>query len=163
MTDGSPSALCICVGLCVVWDGRSDFVSGSSAEVSCSGNYSPAGGGGIGRIVFAALNRVEVLLAVGLSMSVVLWRRFDGDVATGTVMAAVAPIVFLALQLVWVRPVLRKESDKLLSGEKPVQPDSADKPAAAPRGKMHYAYVVLELLKVVSLVVAGFAIASLAG
>ena len=49
----------------------------------------------------------------------------------------------LAIQLVAVRPRLTRRSDKVLAG------------SDGPRSRCHYAYVGLEVVKVVGLVVAG--------
>jgi hypothetical protein len=54
----------------------------------------------------------------------------------------------LLVQLVAVRPALSRRSDAILAG------------ADAPRSHAHYAYVGLEVVKVVGLIVAGIALLS---
>jgi hypothetical protein len=49
----------------------------------------------------------------------------------------------LAIQLIAVRPVLNRRSDKVLAG------------LDAPRSRGHYAYVGLEVVKVIALAAAG--------
>lgn len=95
----------------------------------------------IGRLVFRALNTVEVVLAVVLLVLLVL--AGPGAVATT---AGAATAVVLAGQLVGVRPALTRRSDAVLAGEE------------GPRSHAHLWYVGLELLKVAALVVAGVAL-----
>jgi hypothetical protein len=96
---------------------------------------------GIGRLVFRALNIVEGVLAVTLLFA--LW------VGSPTVVAAVAGVlaaVALAAQVAVVRPRLSRRTATVLAGRD------------APRSRAHYAYVGLECLKVVALVVGGTAL-----
>lgn len=90
---------------------------------------------GIGRLVFGALNVAELVLAAVVVAS---------SAAAGAGLAAVAvPVVVLLVQVVAVRPLLRRRSDAVLAG------------ADAPRSHAHLVYVGLEVVKVVALVVAG--------
>jgi hypothetical protein len=91
---------------------------------------------GIGRLVFRALNAVEVVLAAGIAVALVAG---DARGWVGFLIAAVA----LLVQLLAVRPALTRRSDAVLEG------------LDAPRSHAHYAYVGLEIVKVVALVVAG--------
>jgi hypothetical protein len=92
----------------------------------------------IGRIVFRALNVVEVVLAAVMVVAGV------GGSAPFTVLVAVGVAVAVLLtQLVVVRPVLNKRSDRVLAGE------------TVPRSRAHLAYVVAEVVKVAALVVVG--------
>ena len=93
---------------------------------------------GIGRLVFRALNIVEALLA--LAIVVLLQSGHPSEDAT---VAAAVAIVALVGQVVAVRPALMRRSDAVLGGEE------------GPRSHAHLAYVVLEVVKVVALVVAG--------
>lgn len=99
---------------------------------------------GIGRLVFRALNAVEVVLAVAVGLLLLL-----GDPGTTGVAAYVVVVVMLAGQLVAVRPALTRRSDVVLAGA-----TGED----APRSRAHLGYVALELVKVVALVVAGAAL-----
>jgi hypothetical protein len=94
---------------------------------------------GIGRIVFRALNRVELLLLVAAIVAVALAPR---PVLVGVVAALV---VLLGVQLGLVRPALNRRSDRVLAGEE------------LPRSRGHLAYLALEVAKVALLVAAGTA------
>ena len=93
---------------------------------------------GIGRLVFRALNAVEVILAVGILAAIAA-----GSPAVGATVATVAAVVLLVAQLLLVRPRLTRRSDSVLAGQD------------APRSHAHYAYVALEAAKVVALLVGG--------
>ncbi|WP_253766937.1 hypothetical protein [Goodfellowiella coeruleoviolacea] len=93
---------------------------------------------GIGRIVFRALNAVEVVLAL-----VVVVASLVGGVPGPVLVAVVAAVVLLVLQLVAIRPVLNRRSDRVLAGETP------------PRSRAHFGYIAAEVLKVAALAVAG--------
>lgn len=93
---------------------------------------------GIGRLVFRALNSIEVIFAIVLAALVVA-----NPPPAGVIAAFVIIFATLAAQLVVVRPFLNRRSDKVLAG------------LNAPRSRGHYAYVGLETIKVIALVVAG--------
>jgi len=93
---------------------------------------------GIGRLVFRALNTVEgcfALLMVATMVAVPTPARIA--VALSVAVAA------LAVQLIAVRPRLTRRSDEVLAG------------ADGPRSRAHYAYIGLEAVKAVALLVAG--------
>jgi hypothetical protein len=93
---------------------------------------------GIGRLVFRALNTVELVFATAIVLAALMNRP------PATVMVAFAVAVgALAVQLVAVRPRLNRRSDEVLAGRE------------GPRSRLHHVYVVLELVKVVALLVAG--------
>lgn len=92
----------------------------------------------IGRIVFRALNAVEVALAAVLAIALVLGRP-----APGVVAALAAAVVTLLAQLLLVRPQLTRRTNDVLAGKE------------TPRSKAHHAYVALELVKVITLVLCG--------
>lgn len=96
---------------------------------------------GIGRIVFRALNWVEMVLAVVLTAAVVL----ADDVPGSVLVPGVIVLGVLVVQLGAIRPVLNRRSDRVLAGE------------TAPRSRAHLGYVATEVVKVVALVVAGVA------
>jgi hypothetical protein len=98
---------------------------------------------GIGRLVFRALNTVEVVFALVI-LAIVAARPTPVRVAAAFAVAVAA----LAIQLIAVRPGLARRSDRVLSG------------LDAPRSRAHYAYVGLESVKVVALVVAGILLLS---
>jgi hypothetical protein len=94
---------------------------------------------GIGRLVFRALNTVEVGFALVILAIVVAGPPTPARIAVAFFVAFAA----LAIQLIAVRPRLTRRSDKVLAG------------STAPRSRGHYAYVGLEVVKVVGLAVAG--------
>ncbi|GAB3982703.1 hypothetical protein V1634_25715 [Plantactinospora veratri] len=95
---------------------------------------------GIGRLVFRALNAVEVVLTVILVVAVIA----AGAPTGAAVVVAVAVVVtVLVVQLALVRPRLTRRSDLILAG------------GEAPRSRGHYAYVALEAVKVAALITTG--------
>lgn len=98
---------------------------------------------GIGRLVFRALNLVEMTLAGVLVLAVILVSANSGG--SGVPILAILPGGVLGLQLVAVRPALKRRSDRVLAGE-------------APSGsRAHQWYVGSEILKVVALLTVGVA------
>ncbi|MHA7664339.1 hypothetical protein [Mycolicibacterium sp. HS_4_1] len=93
---------------------------------------------GIGRLVFRALNMVELVFAAGIVLSVLASRP-----SVPVTAAFVVAVTALAAQLLVVRPRLNRRSDEVLAGR------------VGPRSRGHYVYVALELIKVVALLVAG--------
>ncbi|QFU90349.1 hypothetical protein [Amycolatopsis sp. YIM 10] len=93
---------------------------------------------GIGRLVFAALNRIEVVLAVAVWAALLLGSR-----STGALVATGAVSVVLLVQLVAVRPALTRRSDRVLAGED------------GPRSRAHLVYIGLEVLKAAGLIALG--------
>ncbi|MFG1621808.1 hypothetical protein [Kribbella sp. NPDC049227] len=93
---------------------------------------------GIGRIVFRALNRIEIALALFALAAIVVGRP------TGSIAALTAAIlIILAGQLIAVRPQLNRRTDRVLAGQHP------------PRSTMHLYYVGLEAAKVLTLATLG--------
>lgn len=86
---------------------------------------------GIGRIVFRALNTVECALAAVLVVACLV----ANPGTTEWVLLAVT-VAVLAVQLLAVRPPLTKRSNRILAGED------------APRSRLHFVYIALEVLKV---------------
>jgi hypothetical protein len=93
---------------------------------------------GIGRLVFRALNTVEVGFALVI-VAIVAAGPTPAPIAVAFAVAVGA----LAIQLIVVRPRLTRRSDQVLAG------------LDAPRSRAHYAYVGLEAVKAAALVVAG--------
>lgn len=90
---------------------------------------------GIGRLVFRALNTVEVVLAVALIVASLILSPGT----TGWVLLLVT-VAVLAVQVAVVRPPLTRRSNRVLAGED------------VPRSNAHYAYVALEIAKVALLI-----------
>ena len=95
----------------------------------------------IGRIVFRALNLVEVIWAVVIAVCLVIGRPSAFAIALAALTA-----VLLAVQLLWVRPRLNQRTAKVLAGHD------------APRSRAHRAYIGLEVLKLAALVTLGTAL-----
>lgn len=93
---------------------------------------------GIGRLVFRALNICELALAA----AVVACFAVEPPSAGAGVAAGLAVVTLLA-QVLIVRPLLARRSDAVLAGDE------------APRSRAHWAYIGLEIPKVIALLVAG--------
>lgn len=98
---------------------------------------------GIGRLVFRALNTAEFILATAIAASFASVRPTTPIAVT----FAIAVTMLLA-QVLAVRPRLGRRADQVLAG------------LDAPRSRAHYAYVVLELVKVAALVPLGILLLS---
>ncbi|NCL73987.1 hypothetical protein [Rhodococcus sp. YH1] len=90
---------------------------------------------GIGRLVFRALNTVEGVLALVLIGACLV----SSPGTTGWILLLVT-VAVLAVQVAVIRPPLTRRSNRILAGED------------APRSKVHYAYVALEIVKVALLI-----------
>jgi hypothetical protein len=97
----------------------------------------------IGRIVFRALNIVEVVWAVVIAVCLSITRP-SGPI----LILAALTAVLLAVQLLLVRPRLNRRSARVLAGHD------------APRSRTHHAYIGLEALKLTVLVALGAALLS---
>ncbi len=93
---------------------------------------------GIGRLVFAALNRVEIGFGLVIAVALAL-----GDRPPALLWPAIGPALPLIAQLTLVRPALTRRSDRVLAGE------------TGSRSRAHLAYVALEVAKVIALVLLG--------
>ncbi|OBK84937.1 hypothetical protein A5649_03360 [Mycolicibacter heraklionensis] len=102
---------------------------------------------GIGRLVFRALNAVEIVLAT----VVVLVVAIDppGPMSLAGVCVAVA---VLSVQILVVRPRLRRRSDAVLTAQ------TAPPGGIIERSRAHYAYAGLEVVKVAALLTAGISL-----
>jgi hypothetical protein len=98
---------------------------------------------GIGRVVFHALNAVELAFVVLVGGSIAGLHGIDD---TPTIALAAAALALL-LQMFVLRPVLDARLDRRVAGEE------------LPRSHHHLVYIGLELLKVVALLVAAIAVA----
>jgi hypothetical protein len=93
---------------------------------------------GIGRLVFRALNSIEMVFAATILIAIVI-----DPPSTGTMTALVVALAALLVQLTVIRPRLTRRSDAVLAGHD------------APRSRGHYTYVALEALKVAALITSG--------
>jgi hypothetical protein len=98
---------------------------------------------GIGRIVFRALNTIEVIFVL------VLQVIFAADPMPVRVAVAFSiALGALAIELIAVRPMLIARSDQVLAGDLAGEDDG-------PRSRAHYVYIGLEALKSIALLAAG--------
>ncbi|KAA9393690.1 hypothetical protein FCK90_10935 [Kocuria coralli] len=106
---------------------------------------------GIGRIVFAALNTAEILLALVVAFGLLIGRPWSqGSVPAGAWLL-VAAVVLLAVQLLVVRPSLRRRSARVLAGG-----------TAERRSHAHWVYVGFEVVKAVCLLLGALLVAGAA-
>ncbi|GAA4642131.1 hypothetical protein [Gordonia humi] len=97
---------------------------------------------GIGRLVFRALNSVEAVGAVAVVVAVIV-----GDGWPGTAIVAVGVAVSaLIVQIVTIRPILSRRTDKVLA-----DPDKVPEQ----RSTAHLWYVGFEIVKVAALITLG--------
>ncbi|TAM66384.1 hypothetical protein [Mycobacterium sp.] len=134
----------VAVALSFVWLGMVLAISFLEAPLKFRApNVTLQIGLSIGRLVFRALNTVEVAFALVIGAIVIA-----GPSRAGVVTAIAVVVAALAVQLVVVRPALTRRSDRVLAG------------SDGPRSRAHYGYVALEAVKVVGLVTAGILLLS---
>jgi hypothetical protein len=93
----------------------------------------------VGRQVFRALNLAELFWAV-IGAACLTSSRWFGTAPTLPFSAA---FLTLVLQVLWLRPVLDRRVEAILSGGTP------------PRSPLHLLYIAGECVKVISLILAG--------
>jgi hypothetical protein len=96
---------------------------------------------GIGRLVFKALNRVEVVIAAVLTVVVAQRARSWPLIVLG------AADALLLAQVLWLRPRLDTRAVRIIEG------------GESPASRLHLLYVSLEALKLVALPVIGAGLA----
>ncbi|PRI16819.1 hypothetical protein [Mycobacterium shigaense] len=133
------TASAIAVAVTFVWLGMVLAISFLEAPLKFRApNVTLQIGLGIGRLVFRALNTVEVVFALVLLAIVVA-----GPTPARSAVAFAVAFAALAFQLIVVRPRLTRRSDMVLAGTE------------GPRSRAHYAYIGLEVVKVGALIAAG--------
>lgn len=98
---------------------------------------------GIGRLVFRALNRLEVLLAV-----VLVTAGAAGGMSRAGWVLVVGLAGILAVQVLLLRPRLDRRAEIVVAGRTP------------PAFRLHLSYITLEVAKVLMLVVIGVLLAT---
>jgi hypothetical protein len=93
---------------------------------------------GIGRLVFRALNACEIVLA-----AVVVGCFIVTPPPTAVAVASAVAVFTLLTQVLAVRPRLTRRSATVLAG------------TVGPRSRAHWAYVGLEVVKAIALLIAG--------
>lgn len=95
---------------------------------------------GIGRLVFHALNIVEWVFLIGILVNLYLRHGFAYQ---PFYLWLIIPSVILVLQTLWVLPVLDARAEMHIQGE------------LVPPSKIHFVYVLFEILKVSCLITFG--------
>jgi len=142
------ASLSTAVALLFVWLGMVVAISFIEAPLKfrAPGITIPLGLG-IGRLVFRALNSVEVVIAVALAITATV----GGDWPTSTLVAFLVATAALLVQVVAIRPVLARRSDAVLADPENV-PEQ--------RSHAHLWYVAFDLIKVAALITAGVSLLS---
>ncbi|QQS34321.1 MAG: hypothetical protein IPM50_07070 [Acidobacteriota bacterium] len=96
---------------------------------------------GIGRLVFFALNKMEIVWALLLHIAFV---RDHPNTRTMNITIGMAFLI-LFLETVWLLPLLGARTDKVIAG------------TAEPFSKLHVVYIVLGAIKLILLAVLGIA------
>lgn len=95
---------------------------------------------GIGRLVFSALNKVEWVLAIAISINYVLESKKEFN---WSYVFYIIPFLILLFQTVYLLPALDARAEMYIQGL-PVEPSS-----------LHFIYIGIEVIKVVSLIIFG--------
>ncbi|MEM9001741.1 MAG: hypothetical protein AAGB24_15885 [Bacteroidota bacterium] len=93
---------------------------------------------GIGKIVFGALNKIEIILAIGLPISI--WFG-NFPVRSNYFYGLVFLVLFI--QSVWLIPILNERADMIIAGQE------------IPKSYHHITFIILEMVKITLLLVAG--------
>lgn len=95
---------------------------------------------GIGRLVFSALNKVEWVLAFVIILNLIFAKS---DIFALKNLAYLVPVIIIALQSFWLLPKLDARAELYITGQ------------TVPESNIHFVYVALEFVKVVSLIIYG--------
>lgn len=95
---------------------------------------------GIGKLVFGALNKVEIVLMVLILLNILLVKR---KLFSGSNLFFFIPLVIVLLQTFWALPVLDKMANLVIANQ------------PLPRSNVHIYYVVMETVKLICLFVFG--------
>ena len=134
----------VAIAVVFIWLGMVMAISFLEAPLKFRApNVTPQIGLGIGRVVFRALNTIEVVLAV-----VILVTTVASPPPAGAAAALAVAFGALALQIGAVRPRLNRRSDQVLAG------------LDAPRSRGHYVYIGLEAIKALALAAGGMLLLS---
>lgn len=94
---------------------------------------------GIGRVIFGALNRMEVIFGLIILLAFLRNRQFDTWMSYWFYII----LTVLAIQTFWLLPALDIRAGKIIAGE------------ALPKSYLHLSYILLDLVKAFSLLVFG--------
>ncbi|MCB2406998.1 hypothetical protein [Hymenobacter lucidus] len=139
MSRFSPVGSLLLVLALFVWAGLVAGISFLEAPLKFTAPHiTVALGLGIGRIVFAALNKVELLLAT-LAVVSAFYLRVPAHIATTLGLLG----TILLLQTFWLLPALDVRALALLAGH------------PAPPSSLHMVYIGLEVVKLLTLLLTG--------
>jgi hypothetical protein len=96
---------------------------------------------GIGRLVFFALNKMEIVCA--LLLLIAFWRA-GSNAKIEKILLGIA-LLILILETVWLLPMLGARADEVIAGTAP------------PFSRMHFVYIGFDALKLVLLLILGIA------
>ncbi len=123
-----------------IWFGAIGAISFMEAPLKFTApNITLALGLGIGRIVFQTLNKIEIVLAIVLIISVFM-QRPKGQ--SWIYFLSIASVLLL-LETVWLLPALDERTIQVISGNAP------------PFSNAHIVYIVFDAIKFLSLFVLG--------
>lgn len=91
---------------------------------------------GIGRLVFNALNKVELVFAIVILINI-LWQT--SDILKWQNLAFAVPFALLLIQTFWLLPALDARAELHIQGQ------------YVPPSNLHFYYVGMELVKIVGL------------
>ncbi len=94
---------------------------------------------GIGRLVFGALNKVEIVFALSMVISSIA----DKNLKERSLLALSIPLLVLLLQSTWLLPALDARAELIIQGTPP------------PFSHLHLLYIVMENIKVICLFIYG--------
>jgi hypothetical protein len=89
----------------------------------------------IGRLIFSGLNKVEWFFGLASLVLIIV----SGSLEIITSYLLYIPIVILLLQTIWLLPAMDKRAELVISG------------AELPKSVLHFYYIGVELVKVISL------------
>ena len=98
---------------------------------------------GIGRLVFSALNKMEILFALSLIGNLVFAKQINHFLKKWYF---VCPLAILIIHTVWLLPALDIRAIDIINGIK------------VPASNLHIYYIISELIKVTTLIVLGVAL-----
>lgn len=98
---------------------------------------------GIGRLVFGLLNKVEWVFALAIVIQAFVHKV---PLLKIRVLILIIPLAILATQTVWLLPALDARAETYIQGEIP------------PASNLHFYYVAMEAVKVISLFIYGISL-----
>ncbi|MBU3660869.1 MAG: hypothetical protein FGM14_13415 [Flavobacteriales bacterium] len=98
---------------------------------------------GIGRLVFKALNKVEIVFAFSISICIL---STESTFVTIEKIIFFIPLLILLIQTFWVLPKLDKRAELHIQNQ------------IVPPSKLHFLYVGMELVKIVCLITFGISL-----